>query len=191
MGTGFTADEKLQFIEEKIKNIQGDIAEIGCWKGSTSHRLVKISHRLNCRLHLFDSFEGMDTPDSEKDTDHYPKGKFDIGGVPGFQKQMRDIYGVTSHEYTCHQGYIPACFEGCDNLKFRFCYLDVDVYVPTKYSLTWVWPKLAKGGLLMLDDIFLSREQEASLAWKEWSQENEGIFEEISFENNQKIIVKL
>jgi len=198
VGTGATSDEKLAFIEEHIATIPGDIIEIGCYKGSTTHRLVPMADRLACKVHACDSFIGMDKQ-TDKDSGNYPKGKFDVGGVEGFQKLMLDRYNVEPQRYHCHEGYIPECLEKCENFildkigkppLFRFCYLDVDVYMPTMIGLSWVWPKLSTGGLLMIDDVFVGRETDASLAVSEWMESSGDVLDVVGFENNQLIVVK-
>ena len=187
MGSGATSDEKLAFIEDEIKNIDGDLCEIGVWKGYTFHRIAKMAARRNCMAHAFDSFQGMNDPSPEHDSDHYPKGKFNVGGVENFSKLM-DVQGAVQASYRLWPGYIPDCYEGAGDLRFAFVYLDVDVYQPTVDSLAWLWPRLAPGGLLMLDDFIGSRDFEATKAIKEWLPTQE--HEQLQLENSQLLLRK-
>jgi O-methyltransferase len=36
--------------------------------------------------------------------------------------------------------------------EFRFCHIDVDVYQSAKDIVTWLWPRLAIGGIIVFDD---------------------------------------
>jgi O-methyltransferase len=36
--------------------------------------------------------------------------------------------------------------------RFKLVHLDVDVYEGTKGSASWVWPRLAEGGVIVVDD---------------------------------------
>ena len=39
-----------------------------------------------------------------------------------------------------------------ENLKFRFCHIDVDVYLSTKDVTEWIWERLVPGGIVVYDD---------------------------------------
>ena len=51
-----------------------------------------------------------------------------------------------------HKGWIPACFEGLPELKYRFVHIDVDLYEPTRDSLEYFYPRLHEGGVIVCDD---------------------------------------
>jgi len=40
--------------------------------------------------------------------------------------------------------------------SFRFCHIDVDAYQSGKDVLSWVWPSLAVGGIVVFDDFGFS-----------------------------------
>jgi hypothetical protein len=39
-----------------------------------------------------------------------------------------------------------------ENLKFRFCHIDVDVYQSAKDVTEWIWERLVPGGMAVYDD---------------------------------------
>jgi O-methyltransferase len=39
-----------------------------------------------------------------------------------------------------------------ENLRFRFCHIDVDVYNSAKDVAEWIWPRLVNGGIVVFDD---------------------------------------
>jgi O-methyltransferase len=36
--------------------------------------------------------------------------------------------------------------------RFRFCHIDVDVYESAKGILSWIWPRMVTGGIVVYDD---------------------------------------
>lgn len=190
---GHVSDNDLADYFKAVKDIEGDVAEIGVDRGYTFRRLVRAALKQNKVPHAFDSFRGMDEP-GEHDDKHYHKHKFDQGGVENF----RSWIPYEPNLYQCHEGYIPVCFDKYDQQypegKFSLVVLDVDHYQPTVDGLNWVWPKLSKGAILILDDFFDSqREIHASRAIHEWVNENKdkGIFEVINQTVDQLHVKKL
>ena len=39
-----------------------------------------------------------------------------------------------------------------ENLKFRLCHIDVDVYQSAKDVTEWIWERLVPGGMIVYDD---------------------------------------
>jgi O-methyltransferase len=39
-----------------------------------------------------------------------------------------------------------------ENLKFRLCHIDVDVYQSAKDVTEWIWERLVSGGIIVYDD---------------------------------------
>ena len=65
----------LQFLKDTIKeinekNITGDIVECGVWRGGCSMWMMLCQKEYNMlrNFYLYDTFDGMTFPDSEKDS---------------------------------------------------------------------------------------------------------------------------
>jgi O-methyltransferase len=166
MGTGCTTSVKLAQIETMIADVPGDVAEIGTAGGATTHRLAGMASRRGCLVHAFDSFVGMPEP-GKFDSAHYPRGKYDAGGVDGFRRIM-DGFKADPAYYRLWPGWVPDCFLGAEQLRFAFAFVDVDVYEATGLSLQWVWPRLVANGILLADDYFPGGKIMASKAIDEW-----------------------
>ena len=188
MGTGCTTNAKLAQIETMIADVPGDLAEIGTAGGATTHQLADMAARRGCLVHAFDSFCGMPEP-GEFDSAHYPKGKYDVGGVAGFRRIM-DGFNADPAYYRLWPGWVPDCFAGAENLRFAFAFVDVDVYEATGISLEWVWPRLVTNGILLADDYFPDSKIMAGKAIDEWLSEAGTDMDIIENKNNQLMIRK-
>lgn len=185
MGSGILPKRKLIRIINEIKDLPGDYAEIGVAHGANFKNLVQLAVAHDKKAWAFDSFKGMNDL-TEKDNTHYPKGKFDIGGVENF---IKSIPAKHNKEYYTREGFIPNCFYGVDEM-FSFIYLDVDTYTPTKQALPWLWEHLVTNGYVLFDDYF----KEGN-----WGGPSEPIDDflkivnhvELDYENNQLLIKKL
>ena len=147
---------------EGLKNVEGDFAEFGIFEGYSFIPLLKIAKKLKKKMHGFDSFKGMDTPTKEDfnavGKTSYPKGKFNVGGSSCLISKLYNLGYQKDKDYLLWEGYIPSIFEKVPkNIKFSFCYIDLDQYKPTLYTLNWLWDRLSVKGIILCDDYFNSK----------------------------------
>ena len=150
-----------KIIEIIARLPSGHVAEIGVEQGYTFVELVRAT-KSGYRAFAFDSFVGM-APPGKMDGHHYPAGRFNVGGVDGFQQKMRLYYGVASEEYEARSGFVPDCFHEVDE-KFVFVRIDLDHHDPTLIAATWAVEHLVPGGVLNFDDFFFGKKTDASSA---------------------------
>jgi predicted O-methyltransferase YrrM len=102
-----------------------------------------------------------------------------------------DENGVSREAYRLWAGYVPDCFRDVDeHLRFSFVILDLDHYEPTVEALQWVWPRLAHGAILALDDFNPRMKGLAARAIKEFLRQAND-FDIVDFFNNQLVLKKL
>lgn len=177
----------LEWMARTVKDVPGDFAEIGVYRGATFRKLATLAHDQDKIAHAFDSFHGMGDPGPE-DGEHYPKGKFDVGGPRAFMSLM-DEAGVARDYYRLWPGYIPFCFESFPaQLRFSLVLIDVDHYQPTADSLLWAAPRINRGGILALDDYIPAIDLLATKAIKEFLAIESG-FDTVA-EFNQHLILR-
>ncbi len=131
-----------EVARQAIRN--GNVAECGVYRGGSAWMLAGMLGA--GRLHLFDSFQGLPEPtpnDQGWSAGHFADTSPDevsawLGGLDG----RCDI----------HPGWVPDTFEGLYDLTFDFVHLDLDLYKPTLASLDFFWPRIARGGALVVDD---------------------------------------
>lgn len=51
-----------------------------------------------------------------------------------------------------HKGWIPTRFHEVEDRSFAFVHVDVDLYQPTHDALSFFYPRLVAGGVLVCDD---------------------------------------
>jgi hypothetical protein len=168
-------DQRLLNLIQHLHNggVEGDYMEVGVYVGETFHRLCKLAEQTDKKCFALDSFCGMDEP-GEYDGLEYPKGRLSNGGVDAF-KELMTRAGCKEETYECFEGYIPDCFRDFDeaypNHKLSFALVDVDHYMPTLETVRWIWPKISKHGILVLDDYFRGKDELASKAIESWIPE--------------------
>lgn len=134
-----------------IKGLDGNWAECGVFKGSTSLVMAEYNKRYNllkndCAIHLFDSFEGLSNPgDADAGT------SMNKGDYYGGEKEVKN--NLSAYDYfVYHKGWIPERFPDVSDMKFAFVHIDVDFYEPVRDSLDFFIPRMAPGGIIVLDD---------------------------------------
>jgi O-methyltransferase len=151
----------IQAVRYIIHNhISGDIVECGVWKGGSMMAAAKTLLQLNSAdryLYLFDTFEGM-TPPGERDVSYEGYAASEIfEQVKCYAPQDEVEIAVRSVGY--------------DNSKIRFVKgrvedtlpdqapsvisllrLDTDWYESTRHELIHLFPRLSKGGVIIIDD---------------------------------------
>ena len=130
-------NEMIQFLNS-LKNVKGDFAEFGVYQGGTFINLAPIAKKQNKKIHAFDSFKGLDKPSmfdmSSTGITAYPKGKFNVHGTASLIEKMNKLHFKQNKDYFLWEGYIPEIFKKIpENIRFSFCYIDLDHYFPTKF----------------------------------------------------------
>ena len=150
-GNPYSQDRKFTLREfaRQVKNVQGDMAECGCYEGATAWFMA--NEYPDVPLHLFDSFAGLSEP-----------SKFDLASSDShFQWKSGDLrtpesrVSETLKEFKrieIYKGWIPERFPEVADRKFRLVHIDVDLYQPTRDSLEFFYPRMAPGGVLVFDD---------------------------------------
>jgi O-methyltransferase len=139
----------LRTINER--QIRGDLAELGVYRGFTAKL---IHHYMPDRpLHLFDTFAGFDTRDIliehkttgiKETTRHFCDTNVD--------KVLKYI-DMKNSNVKIYQGYFPdSAPKELGQRKFAFVHLDVDLYAPTMAGLEYFCRRISQGGFLVVHD---------------------------------------
>jgi O-methyltransferase len=122
------------------EGISGAMAEVGVYKGDTSRFLRRALP--DRTLYLFDTFEGF--PESDLDQ---PDQRFQDTG----QRYVARRIGTTD-QVVFRQGYFPDTAIGLEEERFAFVLLDLDLFAPMQAGLEFFYPRLERGGFLVLHD---------------------------------------
>jgi O-methyltransferase len=139
----------LQIERLKREEVAGSFAELGVYKGETA-RLFHLMDR--CRtLHLFDTFEGLPEDDLQLETGEaltYSNENFKDTAI---SKVLKRINGA-GDKIKVHPGYFPDTAKGLENEYYAFVNIDADLYNPTFAGLKYFYPRLARGGVIIIHD---------------------------------------
>lgn len=129
--------------------LPGAMAECGCYEGASAWFIA--NECPDRSLHLFDSFEGLSEPGSEDNTGSNDVREWRKGDLCTREEKARANLSAYNH-VTIHRGWIPDCFDEVADEWFAFVHIDVDLYQPTFDSLAFFYPRMNKGGVILLDD---------------------------------------
>ena len=160
-----TTPERLYDLYQSIRyvneaQIPGALVECGVWRGGSSMLMAlgQMKYDTIRPLQLFDTFEGLPEPDADLDVDL-------IGG-PASDRWREGWIKVDLDEVKANlrgTGYNPAHLEFIKGMveetlrdsllpQYAIARLDTDWYASTKCELELLWPRIAPGGFLIIDD---------------------------------------
>ena len=138
------------------KSRKGDIIECGCWKGGGTVILSIICDKVNRKLFVADSFEGIPADDNSGNHFYthlsvmgfYRKGMYD-GTLPEVEENIRNFGKIK----VCR--FIKGFYK--DSLKnfskpLVFAFLDIDLRSSFEDSVRYIWPNLLNESYLYTDD---------------------------------------
>jgi len=148
---GITVDARNMILialahEIRERDIPGAIAELGVYRGVFASRIRKL---LPGRIfYLFDTFEGFCEQQKIIDEHKYSMTAQDFSST-SVELALRNI-GDTKMCEVC-KGLFPETTLGIDE-HFAFVSLDVDLYQPTLDGLRFFYPRLSRGGYILIHD---------------------------------------
>lgn len=141
---------------DRTRDLPGPILEVGCFRGQTT---LFLNYHMNCSgieksYICVDTFTGFIDEDvdfeiqARRKNPRFTWGGFSYNAKRYFEKslQMNNIRRVTAIQADVSQ----FDFSGIDNISL--CLVDVDLYLPVKCCLEKLPTKMAKGGILIVDD---------------------------------------
>jgi len=147
-----------RLLEERLPVISGALVEFGVAKGGMSLLLGHIAARAGRRVYSFDSFNGLPDPDPVLENPYFRQG--DYSARPDLGDLLERFKALVKHEHLSDviqpvPGLFEQTFSSVPPLSsIAFAHIDVDLYQSVRCCLDWVWPLLAPGGLLAIDDFF-------------------------------------
>ena len=133
--------------EIKANNINGNVAELGVYKGEFAKRLNQLFP--DKKLYLFDTFEGFNA----KDINTEKQKSFSSGEQDFSDTSVELVLNKMKYPHNCivKKGYFPESAIGVDD-KFCFVSIDADLYEPILSGLQFFYPKLESKGYIFVHD---------------------------------------
>lgn len=167
-----TSPERLAALVDAVRyvearGIEGDIVECGVWKGGSCMAIARTLQSLgvtNRTIYLYDTFEGMSEPTED---DREAATGADAASLLGGADKSEVVWAYSPIEEVKQNiertGYPPERLQFVkgkveDTIPARvpdriaLLRLDTDWYESTRHELQHLYPRLAQGGVLIIDD---------------------------------------
>ena len=152
-------DNVQQCIESIIRdNVPGDLIETGIWRGGAVIFMRGVLKAYNIKDRVVwaaDSFEGIPVADEEK----YPADSGNLSHVRNItavsQEEVSENfkkYGLLDDQVRFIPGWFKDTLPDAPIEKLALMRLDGDLYQSTIEALENLYPKLSKGGYVIIDD---------------------------------------
>jgi hypothetical protein len=164
-----TSVERIYALIQAVRYISanaiaGAIVECGVWKGGSMAAVAKTLVQLgelSRDLYLFDTFEGM-APPSVEDVDYSGRPASEaMRQDPGARcadapvEQVKEVLyatGYTENRIHFVKGRVEETVPAAAPERISLLRLDTDWYTSTKHELNHLFPRLVKGGVIIVDD---------------------------------------
>jgi hypothetical protein len=156
-------------LNAKNNNLEGDFVECGVWRGGNIllYKLVNDFYNLNKSIFAYDTFEGMTSPE---DIDIDLKGNYAykllqvnkkseniknthcVAKIDTVKKNILRYSSLENISFITGQVEKTLLLEKNLPKKISVLRLDTDWYASTKIELEILYPRLVRGGVLIIDD---------------------------------------
>lgn len=154
-----------QFALNTVRT-EGNIAEVGVYKGGSAKLLATVFEKSGKELHLFDTFEGM--PSVNQNIDWFSKGSFADTEIHVVRVYLSNFSNVQFHK-----GFFPDTTKGFEEEMFSFVHIDVDIHQSVKDCCEFFYPRLSRGGIMIFDDYGYRKCPGARIAVDEYFKDKE------------------
>ena len=167
-----TSGERLYVLCKSVEyivknNIPGDFVECGVWRGGSmmavAHTLLRLGDTSR-RLYLFDTFEGMPKP-GEKDISFRGEDasitwrELNRGDANGWcyaslEEVRRNMLSLGYEADKIHfvKGTVEQTLPSAAPDSIAMLRLDTDWYTSVRHELDHLFPRLTRGGVIIVDD---------------------------------------
>ncbi|MGB8990951.1 MAG: TylF/MycF/NovP-related O-methyltransferase [Desulfobaccales bacterium] len=168
-----TPPERIHALIQSVKyvvehEIPGDIVECGVWRGGSMMTVAKVLANLQCddrHLYLYDTFEGMVAPEEvdvmysgDKAADLLEKADINDGSSiwcrVSLDEVKKNVYSIGYNQENIHfiKGRVEDTIPQMAPEVISILRLDTDWYRSTLHELTHLFPRLSRGGVILIDD---------------------------------------
>lgn len=146
---GWKSLKSLVYLLRSVEHLQGNIAEVGVYKGGSGKVLCD---NTKDRVYLIDTFSGLpNTTENDLTTDnnyaHY-EGDFNDTSV----EHVRQVLKNNQNYEIIKSKWPNSEIKTLDDLLFKFVHIDVDLYQGYVDNIEYFWPKLVTNGIMVFDD---------------------------------------
>jgi O-methyltransferase len=173
-----TGEARLRALVDAVRycvrrDVPGDFAECGVWRGGSVLAMILTLQELGVEdrdIHLFDTFEGMTEPTAHdvsavdppaRQTWEEARSRNRRPWEELFDPQVFNesavretllATGYPEHRLHLVRGAVEETLPGRAPERLALLRLDTDWYESTRHELVHLYPRLAEGGVLIVDD---------------------------------------
>ncbi len=153
----------------KTAAVPGDVVEFGCYVGTTSVYLARELQNTSKQLFLYDSFAGLP---EKRPEDNSPAGEqFQPGELHATKKELiRNLKQANVPLPKITKGWFCDITPEQVPPQISFAFLDGDYYDSVRDPLKLIWPRLAPGAIVVVDDYANEALPGAAKAVNEWTK---------------------
>jgi O-methyltransferase len=151
----------LYQLARHASRLDGEMAEIGVYRGGTAKLLAHIGDATGREVHLFDTFAGMPTTDVHRDL--HVAGDFADTTLADVK---RFLAGHRSPVF--HAGEFPETASAVREKRFSLVHVDVDIAASVEACCAFFYPRMVPSGILLFDDYGFTSCPGAKLATDEF-----------------------
>lgn len=161
----------------KIKDLPGDIVEVGVFKGSGVSSFMKFieifcpnSNKKVIGFDIFDVQESKEILMSDRDIDResmniiYDRVDHEDLSLESVRKKLIDT-GISQDKFILVKGdvelSIPTFLNENPGFRISCLYIDVDIDRPTYFTLKYLWDRILPGGVIIFDEFEYHRYSES------------------------------
>ncbi len=168
-------------VKTQEKN-EGSLAEVGVYQGGSAKLICETKD--DRELYLFDTFTGL--PEVSEDDTHFgEKHWYENEFSNTSEESIRKLLSKYKNVHVI-KGRFPESGKDIVDKKFCFVHLDVDLYKSTIESLRFFFPKMVKGGIILIHDFHSDGIQKAIHEFR-----NEIDIHLIELTGSQAMIIKM
>lgn len=140
----------LELVANEIqkKNLSGNVAEVGVYKGKFAKYINQ--YFPSKKLYLFDTFQGF----NEKDIQAEKELGLNDANQDFSNTSVDQVLQIMPFPKQCiiKKGFFPDTAAGIED-SFVFVSLDTDLYEPIYQGLVYFYPRMEKGGYIFVHDV--------------------------------------
>ncbi|HMU98635.1 MAG TPA: TylF/MycF/NovP-related O-methyltransferase [Chitinophagales bacterium] len=180
---------ELWQLAENTSGKEGNILEVGVWRGSSSIMMGTKLKQIGSNKKIFacDTFEGVVKAGTKEDN-FYVGGEHKDTSLEFVKNHIENNFHLSNVQLL--KGIFPDdTGHLVTNEKFCLVHIDVDAYISAKDIMTWVWDRLTIGGVVVFNDYGFPLTKGITLLVNEYLQRGDAVV--VHNLNGNGIIVKI
>ncbi len=148
--SGLHMGQLFQFIE-KTAEVNGEILELGVFRGGTSICMAKFLEKINSNRNVIscDTFSGFPYDDKHGSDIFVKAQSYMKNNTYSSVKEKCTSFGMENRIKLIEGAFEDTLYQKLSDERFSFVFSDSDLYDSTKFSLEFLKTRMCKGGIIV------------------------------------------